>query len=291
MFLLIDEYLTLTKYDTERKGLFSYNQYNELKERKIHKREDRNGRYDWDYFSPAELKTLLDRFYEEVIIEIYGLKEVEKNHQNSCLEIEQTIEKISLGDTRHLAFCSLMMQGYSPLTIATIGDHKLVDTQLGYCCHLKTFAMAKVDILSKQIKLRLNRNPNNINAHINSFSGRDGIIKIMESETNSTSPDKIGFEIEGTVCISDNFPNACPPLTPCSQCLMHRIDNETDINQLERKAMIQFEEEIGEIEKIVNTLIALIVDKRNSNKAELFSQVALQLDSHINKASITKANL
>ena len=61
-------------------------------------------------FNIRNLETLIPRFYR-TIEQVYGFK-IEKEHY------------LRTNDTRHIAFVSLMMQGYSPVEIARLGDTK-----------------------------------------------------------------------------------------------------------------------------------------------------------------------
>ncbi|BCC00639.1 hypothetical protein BCJMU51_2846 [Bacillus cereus] len=53
-------------------------------------------------------------------------------------------------DTRHLAFMSLMMQGYSPVEIARLGGHKTIQTQLHYSSHKEYWVDSEVFKLMKK---------------------------------------------------------------------------------------------------------------------------------------------
>ena len=68
------------------------------------------------------------------------------------------IELLQPGDTRHLAFCSMMLQGFNPLTIARYGRtsniymHKIIILN-----HLSEFCDAQTLMLTNYLKLSLNR--------------------------------------------------------------------------------------------------------------------------------------
>ncbi|BCD15390.1 hypothetical protein [Bacillus cereus] len=53
-------------------------------------------------------------------------------------------------DTRHLAFMSLMMQGYSPVEIARLGGHKTIQTQVHYSSHKEYWVDSEVFKLMKK---------------------------------------------------------------------------------------------------------------------------------------------
>jgi len=71
-------------------------------------------------------------FYKEVV---YG-------------EFEKTvIREVRPNDTRHFAFCSLLMQGISPIEIARLGGHSTIEAQYHYSNHTEYF----IDIEVKKI--------------------------------------------------------------------------------------------------------------------------------------------
>ena len=74
-------------------------------------------------FSRDNLKMLLSSFYTYIIENLYGC------HVNDE-------DKLTLGDTRHLAFCSLYLQGMSPVEIAMIGGHTTLEMQDSYTNHV-----------------------------------------------------------------------------------------------------------------------------------------------------------
>lgn len=73
---------------------------------------------DPNYFTRSSLQRLLDSYYFVVINGIY---------KDSSYTTE-----INLGDTRHFAFFSLLMQGLSPIEIALLGGHSTLEMQVNY---------------------------------------------------------------------------------------------------------------------------------------------------------------
>jgi hypothetical protein len=58
-------------------------------------------------------------------------------------------DRLTTGDTRHYAFCNMMLQGFNMLSIARIGGHKTLRMQMHYHAHLEHFAESSVYILSQ----------------------------------------------------------------------------------------------------------------------------------------------
>lgn len=116
IYQLITEYQNLTKEFGATNTLVSY--------RSILKSDSKNRiqrKKDIDQFSIYILRNLISNFYNLM--------------EN---EYECSIPKgnrLRPNDTRHLAFVSLMMQGYSPIEIARLGGHHTVEAQYHYSYH------------------------------------------------------------------------------------------------------------------------------------------------------------
>ncbi|ASJ54546.1 hypothetical protein BP422_13845 [Brevibacillus formosus] len=84
----------------------------------------------------------MDQFYKDIIVGKYGFYG----------------DKVLPGDTRHLAFCNMMLQGWNMLSIARMGGHTSIRTQMHYHAHLDYFAESWVYNLSQRYRLdRINR--------------------------------------------------------------------------------------------------------------------------------------
>ncbi|RDW16120.1 hypothetical protein CWR48_18210 [Oceanobacillus arenosus] len=127
---LISEYIHHTETYGVSKTLVSYRAYKELNEY-----SNRNpSKKDEDYFNSNIFKSLLRKFYKDVV---YG-------------EYNETVErKVRPNDTRHFAFCSLLMQGLSPIEIARLGGHSTIEAQYHYSNHTEYFIDIEVDKLIK----------------------------------------------------------------------------------------------------------------------------------------------
>lgn len=131
-FYLINEYIKLSKEYGETKTLISYKLYKEF----VGTDSQNNAT---KYYSPKNFRRVLDKFYNEIINIKYGIDD---------------IEQIKPNDTRHFAFCSMMLQGFNPLTIARMGGHRSVESQYHYQQHLDYFTQSHVYHLTKINKLR-----------------------------------------------------------------------------------------------------------------------------------------
>lgn len=149
---------------------------------------------------------LFKKFEKEVVEDIYhyeivALGAVEKDNQ---------IEKIRLGDTRHLAFMNMLMQGLNPLYIQRIGGHYTLEEQLSYCNHLDTFTSAKTYMLSKMLN-----NKNEV-YYRNYSDNVDWGLKQTEKELLGAKFYQLPKVKDGAGrCTSTNFPMDCR----CEECL------------------------------------------------------------------------
>ncbi|WP_310853962.1 tyrosine-type recombinase/integrase [Paenibacillus taichungensis] len=131
IFNLVRDYIELSESYGNSKTLIHYNLYSKWinqGNRKV------NLNYAPMYFNYQNFSTLLHTFYSEVIedkFQFYGL------------------ERIAPNDTRHFAFCSMMLQGFNALTIARIGGHRSIESQYHYQQHMNYFIESKVYSLSK----------------------------------------------------------------------------------------------------------------------------------------------
>lgn len=119
---LIENYITLTDSYGKSKTLFSRRALKALRKNIVvkghHYRHLSQRKYNEDYFSAALFSTLLNAFYEDVIIRGYGVDSIKK--------------RVTPNDPRHFAFFSLLLQGLSPIQIALLGGHSTLKTQANY---------------------------------------------------------------------------------------------------------------------------------------------------------------
>ncbi|USK80102.1 site-specific integrase [Peribacillus frigoritolerans] len=119
IFGLIDDYIQLTNPYGESKTLISYRSILE-----VNHTAGRGNKVDMNYFNRHNFESLLKRFYKDVV---YG-------------EYKKSVEReVRPNDTRHFAFCSLLMQGISPIEIARLGGHSSLEAQYHYSNHTEYF--------------------------------------------------------------------------------------------------------------------------------------------------------
>lgn len=111
-----------------------------------------------NYFVLYMFNNLLHAFYSEVLKDIYGLEPIDKSEwlkeKNNVIKLgsndglsefiaEKQIIKIQPNDTRHFAICSMMIQGFNPLTIARMAGHQHIESQYHYQKHIEFFIDSK----------------------------------------------------------------------------------------------------------------------------------------------------
>ena len=122
---------------------------------------------------------------------------------------------VKMGDTRHLAFCNMMLQGLNMLSIARIGGHENLQSQVSYSSHLDYFAQARIKILSDQIKKNRFRNLGNsiaISDKVEALIVRSKMYKGKGVER----------EVQDGFCLDDVFPNNC--IEDCDFCDYYILD-------------------------------------------------------------------
>lgn len=101
------------------------------------------------------LNKLLELFYENVVLS----PEYEYHLRDKCETPlnEGEIEKINLGDTRHIAMISLMLSGKSELICQALAGHDIIETGQAYYGNVKTFVDAIVWERVRMPKQTVNR--------------------------------------------------------------------------------------------------------------------------------------
>lgn len=91
-----------------------------------------------DQFYYGNLKSCLDRFYQEILVAKYGLRV--RNEAVKTMRLEKgEIDQLQLGDTRHLAMISIMASGHSRSICRELAGHLDPDISFNYYGNLKTF--------------------------------------------------------------------------------------------------------------------------------------------------------
>ncbi|TEA48097.1 site-specific integrase [Bacillus sp. BH2] len=137
IYLIIKWYINNSRIYGSTETLVSYLCYRSLLENYFPNFNHNN--YNIERFQVSNLYLLLNKFYEQIVIQRFGLKE---------------IDRIKLNDTRHFAFCSMILQGFNRLTIARYGGHLQLDSQYHYQQHLDYFIQSQIYHLTTIYKNR-----------------------------------------------------------------------------------------------------------------------------------------
>ncbi|WP_350299103.1 hypothetical protein [Peribacillus frigoritolerans] len=186
---LISDYIHLTDKYGDSEQLLSTKAYIAANEK--------NKDYS-DYWHKSRLYALLKRFYDNIVVMKYG------NIHN--------IERIKPMDTRHYAFMNLKLQGINELTIARLGGHRRINSQMHYQNHMDEFADSYVYSLT-QLR-RFKKQDSNPKEHIDESHPLviKSRIKAEDDFEHFHKLDPYG------ACTYDLESNGCPYGGECRQC-------------------------------------------------------------------------
>lgn len=191
IFDLVDNYIQLTNQYGKSKTMLSHKTL-----RAIDEGTSRFRKRDSEYFNRMVFSSLLSRFYKEVVYGAYK-KSIER--------------EVRPNDTRHFAFCSLLMQGISPIEIARLGGHSTIEAQYHYSNHTEYFIDIEVDKLIKGFK-RKDKELRGTTLDGNEISFRDIEKRSYQFPSNNTRlPMEFGFctdefqRCQSTECMLCNY--------------------------------------------------------------------------------------
>lgn len=147
------------------------------------------------HYSYANLRSLLYRFYEDVVKKRFAITRDPLNLSDNEIQL------LKLGDARHVAMVSLILQGSSPIICRELARHSTVNMSAYYYSNLAHF----IDVIGDYAFI-----PNPI------VQDRSAIKAAIMSSTQLT-PVAHGF------CLSENY--ACNSYQDCQ----HAIDHEGHI--------------------------------------------------------------
>ena len=130
----IEHYIELTDSYGQSNSLISFRAFVSLSI----KNKKRNVDYETKYFSIKYLRFLLNKFYQEVIIEKYKLT---------------VTQQLKPGDLRHISIISMMLQGYDRVEIQRLAGHFDINTQYSYVDHMHFWVDTEIQTLSDQFTL------------------------------------------------------------------------------------------------------------------------------------------
>lgn len=131
---IIQEYKQLTEDYGESETLLSYPAYVNLKNILYKKNNpymtNLGGKINQSRYSVNILEQLLKDFYKYIILEVYN--------------VDLTNDMVSLGDTRHFAILSLVIQGYSRIEIALMSGHTSLHSNEHYYSNVEYYMDSEV---------------------------------------------------------------------------------------------------------------------------------------------------
>ena len=192
---LISEYKEITKGFRETPYLLSYDAYCEsFRVKQCY--GARSKKINMDTFGNQQLKRLITLFYDDIVVKKYGY---------------MGLERINPMDTRHFAFCNMMLQGFNMLTIARIGGHTSLNAQMHYFSHLDRLSQSSVQYLAE-----VHQKFGSIQSKSATLGDQERVLRAKsvlrnysEEELNSFYPMEFGY------CTVD--PHKCP-VGDCRHC-------------------------------------------------------------------------
>ncbi|HDX9591007.1 TPA: integrase [Bacillus pseudomycoides] len=200
---LVQTFKSFLPKEDNSQYLFTYKYYEMYKE---HFGSERTRHTE--FLPLRQFDSLIDQFYREILKKKYNYDQ---------------IEQISPGDTRHLAFCNMMLQGFNMLTIAIIGGHKRLETQKGYWSHLTYFTESWVYNLTEKHRRLMHVNTSLPDSSFIQHT-RDTINKYkLYKDIYNT---KTFLPVDFGYCTDTQYPFNCTG--DCRHCSHYLFSPETD---------------------------------------------------------------
>ncbi|MFF2528822.1 hypothetical protein ACFVS2_07890 [Brevibacillus sp. NPDC058079] len=143
-------------------------------------------------FTPTQLRLLLKHFYDEIAEKKFGFS---------------NMERINPMDTRHFAFCNMMLQGFNMMTIAHVGGHKSLHSQMHYFSHLEQLSQSSIQYLADQNKFNLE------NDTFSSLGEREKMIRAKGMFSRYTKE-----ELENLPSLEFGYCTFDPQICPVGDC-------------------------------------------------------------------------
>ncbi|MCR8659171.1 site-specific integrase [Paenibacillus endoradicis] len=267
----IIDYIQYSNTYGSSETLISYKMYREELISRKHKGNP-SGQRNTNRFNVMNFKRLLEIFYKLIVEEKYGFVD---------------IERIKPNDTRHFSFCSLMLQGIDPLTIARLGGHKKLESQLHYQRHLdyfvqsKIYQMTRMNMLSMKSNLLYNSPLLLENYEVKSLRSINYYKDVIETD-------------EGGYC-TDATQMRCESTRSCLLCSKYWISREVlslrldELMIMDKEILENIHNRIKIIERYWNEAYSLIDDKDfNIHAKESLKQETKKIKGEIKDSSIIK---
>jgi hypothetical protein len=277
---LVQEYLQMVDPNEKNLRLLSYKSYCEHHPLR---RDIPTTKKNPDIMTTGELRTLLLLFYDRVISEKFTV--IEK--ANGLQEIgDNEIERICIGDTRHIAFCEMLLQGLNPLTIAQIGGHNTLNEQMFYQKHLAIYIDAKTYLLSKILSDRIFGSVNRTN--VNEILKKGIIARAELGDEFYTF-----LKVPGGRCNNKNFPHECI-LDDCLFHIPYFIPDDTLTQEMINSSLLKVNKELAANLYCIEVLVKSMNVVVNTGEYNLQDQEKLKthynsLNSLVNKKAVVEA--
>ena len=220
-----------------------------------------------EYLFPFELRYITFSNLSKGNSKISRIDKKKQNNNDANLLIRKFEEKylakeiengqyshITMGDTRHYAFCNMILQGLNPLVIAQIGGHTRIDSQLHYYQQIETCTNAYIKELAFRYRVKNHKIIDSLNDYNNyEYKSRNLLMLYSEEEKNSFLEIEKGYCIKYKNIESDIKFDECRE--ECYECEYHIInfDKYPEMRELLKKKSNEYQE-------ILNKQLALIKD-------------------------------
>lgn len=200
-YILICEYQNIIKEKYKAQYLISYKSYFSFFDNS-HKAFALKYKNNIEQTEIAQFCNILDSFYDKVVNPAatkYGYTDV---------------QRLRPGDTRHLAFINMKLQGYSRLTIARIGGHTSLQSQMSYYKRENIYAKSKVKVLSNVLLM------NKQSSYVVGVLGVLGPVNELVERSKIYYGDALpGWSaIKKGWCTDNEFPYNCFKVRDCEWC-------------------------------------------------------------------------
>ncbi|CQR46439.1 Phage integrase family protein [Paraliobacillus sp. PM-2] len=162
----------------------------------------------------GEKNRLIDKYLQRIIDDFY--KEIIQ---------DESLDRITCGDTRHFAVMNMFLQGFNMLSIARMAGHDDLETQFSYYSHVDHYVQSQVYLLAqKKLEQSLESNIGNKMTTSTRYLYDKGLIY---EDKNLTNCRKVDFGY----CTNMNFPENCGG--ECRACQPYYVFKPA-INDLEQ---------------------------------------------------------
>jgi len=261
---IINHYISLTESFDNKGSLISLDAF--LKYSFSKKRSDVD--YSQKVFNKVFLNHLLKRFYREIVINQYNI-----NFKQS----------IRLGDLRHIAITSMMLQGHDRVAIERLAGHFNPEMQYSYVDHMHFWIDSEIQHLANQFKL-INDNyftsPKAISYYDNLMDNNinEEILKHINTKVIETEYNHNFIELDLGFCTDQSMP--CPinswNYTGCYFCKHWGISIQ-DIKSNKTKILFEVSIIYNELHRKINYLAGLYNLHNFDNVGDINPQIKTKL--------------